>query len=83
MICCLIVPAKKRVLVTIDKDFGELVFVQGKIHLGLIRLIRFRASEQGTVILRLVSKYEQELTAGAILTVEPWRVRLRVNTTEK
>jgi predicted nuclease of predicted toxin-antitoxin system len=69
--------ADSRVLVTIDKDFGELVFVQGIIHAGLIRLAGFRAAEQGTAIVRLLATYEAELLAGAIITAEPWRVRVR------
>jgi predicted nuclease of predicted toxin-antitoxin system len=66
-----------RVLVTIDKDFGELVIVQGIVHVGLIRLVGFRAREQGPALAQLFSKYEPELAAGAILTAEPWRVRIR------
>jgi predicted nuclease of predicted toxin-antitoxin system len=62
------------VLATIDKDFGELVIVQGMIHVGLIRLVGFRAAEQGSALVRLLSTYETELSAGAILTAEPWRV---------
>jgi predicted nuclease of predicted toxin-antitoxin system len=38
---------ESRVLATIDKDFGELVIIQGKTHVGLIRLVGFRAGEQG------------------------------------
>jgi predicted nuclease of predicted toxin-antitoxin system len=69
--------AASRVLVTIDKDFGELLIVQGAVRVGLIRLAGFRAAEQGPAILRLLATYDTELIAGAILTVEPWRVRVR------
>lgn len=68
---------ESRVLVTIDKDFGELVLVQGLVHVGLIRLVGFRAGEQGPAVVRLLAAYERELAAGAILTAEPWRVRVR------
>jgi predicted nuclease of predicted toxin-antitoxin system len=69
--------AEARVLATIDKDFGELIIAQGLEHAGLIRLIGFRAREQGPALLRLLATYETELLAGAILTAEPWRVRVR------
>ena|SRR5688572_15817547 len=69
--------AESRVLATIDKDFGELVIVQGMAHAGLIRLVGFRAREQGPALVRLLATYEAELTTGAILTAEPWRVRVR------
>jgi predicted nuclease of predicted toxin-antitoxin system len=66
-----------RVLVTIDKDFGELVIVQGMLHVGLVRLVGFRARDQGPALVKLLSTYDAELAAGAILTAEPWRVRVR------
>lgn len=69
--------ADSRVLATIDKDFGELVIVKGMKHFGLIRLVGFRARDQGPALVRLLQSYESELAAGAILTAEPWRVRVR------
>lgn len=69
--------SESRVLATIDKDFGELAIVQGMAHAGLIRLIGFRATEQGPALVRLLSAYQADLAAGAILTAEPWRVRVR------
>jgi predicted nuclease of predicted toxin-antitoxin system len=73
--------AEARTLATIDKDFGELVIVQGMVHVGLIRLVGFRSRDQGPALVRLLSAYEAELAAGAILTAEPWRVRVRTGTT--
>ncbi len=69
--------AESRILATIDKDFGELVIVQEMVHVGLIRLVGFRANDQGPALVRLLKTYEAELTAGAILTAQPWRVRVR------
>lgn len=73
--------AESRVLATIDQDFGELIIVQGMIHVGMIRLIGFRARDQGPALARLLATYEPELLAGAMLTVEPWRVRVRPGAT--
>jgi predicted nuclease of predicted toxin-antitoxin system len=70
--------SESRVLVTVDKDFGELVIVQGMMHIGLIRLVGFRACDQGPALVRLLTVYEAQLAAGAILTAEPWRVRVRL-----
>lgn len=69
--------AESRVLVTIDKDFGELAIVQGMLHAGLVRLVAFRAGDQGLAIVRLLVTYHVELASGAIITAEPWRVRVR------
>lgn len=66
-----------QLLVTIDKDFGELVIVRGLRHSGLIRLVGFRASAQAAAILTILDLYGSELEQGAVLTVEPWLVRVR------
>jgi len=66
-----------RVLVTLDKDFGELAVVKGMGHAGIIRLAGISAREQGPTCLAVLSKYEAELTGGAIITVTPKVVRVR------
>jgi len=37
---------EQRVLVTLDKDFGELVAVRGTPHSGIVRLVNFAARAQ-------------------------------------
>jgi predicted nuclease of predicted toxin-antitoxin system len=66
-----------RVIVTIDKDFGELAVVHRLPHRGIIRLVGFRAERQGAITAEVLKKYAAELDAGAIVTVEPGRVRVR------
>jgi predicted nuclease of predicted toxin-antitoxin system len=46
---------ESRILATIDKDFGELVIVQGMVHVGLIQLVGFRARDQGPALVRLLA----------------------------
>lgn len=65
------------ILVTLDKDFGELAIVRGFKHSGIIRIIGMRAHEQGPAIVALLLKYESELLAGAIVTASAERVRIR------
>lgn len=65
------------VLVTLDKDFGELVVIRGIKHSGIIRLIGFQARQQGTACRQILDRYGAELTEGALVTVEPGRVRVR------
>ena len=66
-----------RVLVTLDKDFGEWVFLHRRAHCGIVRLVGFRAKEQGEICLFVLRKYEDALCKGAIVTVERDRVRVR------
>ena len=66
-----------RVLVTLDKDFGELAVVRGVPHAGIIRLVGFGAREQGPACAAALARYGEELSAGALVTVERHRVRIR------
>lgn len=68
---------EQRVMVTLDKDFGELAVVRGLKHSGIIRLVGIPARQQGEVCAEAIAKYGEELAAGAILTVETVRVRIR------
>ncbi len=66
-----------RVLVTLDKDFGELVHVRGLGHAGIVRLHGFAVREQADRIEQLVEQYAAELAAGALIVATPNRVRIR------
>jgi predicted nuclease of predicted toxin-antitoxin system len=67
-----------RILVTLDKDFGELVFLEGKTHCGIIRLVDLSAKEQARVCSLVLLQHGKELTLGAIVTAEPGRLRIRL-----
>jgi predicted nuclease of predicted toxin-antitoxin system len=69
--------SEERVLVTLDKDFGELAIVHDKPHSGIIRLVNFSARQQASVCLRVLALYEKDLQSGAIVTAEPNRIRVR------
>lgn len=70
--------SEKRILITLDKDFGELAVFRGIPHCGIIRLVGFSGVEQGSISAQIVEKYRAELSQNAILTVEPTRVRVRL-----
>jgi predicted nuclease of predicted toxin-antitoxin system len=72
-----------RVLVTLDKDFGELAVVRKIPHSGIIRLVNFPARQQGSVCLKLLACYGEELLLGAIITADSRRVRIRPPYTEE
>ena len=66
-----------RALVTLDKDFGELAVALRQPHSGIIRLVGFPARRQAAACLVVVDRYAAEIEAGAIVTAEPGRVRIR------
>ena len=46
------------VLITADKDFGELVFVFGLPHPTIIRLVDIPAKKQGEILLKLIETHK-------------------------
>ena len=67
----------RQVVVTLDKDFGELAVAFGRKHTGIVRLVDVRHTEQADRCLELISRYSTELEQGAIVTSEPGRMRIR------
>ena len=65
-------------LVTSDKDFGELVFRQGRAHAGvvLLRLHGIDPLEKGTVTSSVVAEHGERLV-NAFAVVERRQVRIR------
>jgi predicted nuclease of predicted toxin-antitoxin system len=69
---------ENRVLVTLDKDFGELAIVHRTPHSGIIRLVNLGARHQARACMQVIDLHEENLMAGAIITVEPTRLRIRL-----
>jgi len=67
-----------RILITLDKDFGELAIVHGRPHSGIIRLVNLSSRQQAEACLRVIELHGDELRSGAIITVEPNRIRIRL-----
>jgi predicted nuclease of predicted toxin-antitoxin system len=68
---------ERRVLVTADKDFGELAIVHRLPHAGIIRLVDIPAQAQRVRILAVLNQHGLDLEAGAIVTAERGRIRIR------
>lgn len=67
---------ESRILVTMDKDFGEFLFVENAPHCGLIRLPDVPAAQRIELMNRLVVDHATDLSKRAILTVRGGRIRI-------
>ena len=68
---------EKRVLVTEDKDFSELVFVRRLPHPSIVRFVEMRVEDQVAAMRELLDHYSAELEDGALIVVTRGRVRIR------
>lgn len=71
-----------RILVTLDKDFGELAIVYRKPHSGILRLVDFSVQKQTAACLQVIEHHTDDLLAGAIITARPGKIRVRQPNTE-
>lgn len=69
--------AERRVLVTLDKDFGELTVRQERAHCGIVRLVNLASREQSSVCAQILKTHEEDLSHGVIITAERGRLRVR------
>lgn len=68
---------RDQVLITADKDFGELVFVGRKAHGPIVRLVELTVDEQLRALTDLFDQHGHELTGPTLVTVALGRVRIR------
>ena len=69
--------SEERICVTIDKDFGELAVRRRLAHHGILRIVGFSARRHAEVCLAAIAAHGEELQAGALVTAEPGRMRIR------
>ena len=68
---------EERVLVTLNKDFGELAILHSIKHCGIVRLVNISATQQAAVCNQILTLHGAELQQGAIVTAELGRLRVR------
>ena len=68
---------EQRVLITEDKDFGELVFVRRLPHPCIVRFVDMRVEEKVSAMRDLIVTYESALRQGSMIVVTQSRVRIR------
>ena len=67
---------EQRVLVTLDSDFGRLVFVDLVPHRGLVRLPDVAAQERIRLMQIVLTSHQEALAGGSIVTVRGGRIRI-------
>lgn len=70
---------KHRTILTQDLDFSSIIALGGRKHPSIIslRLSSSRIEHVNTVLQKVLPTVESDLAAGAVVTVEDTRIRLR------
>ena len=68
--------SEERILITIDTDFGELVFVHNVPHAGLIRLPDVPAEQRIILVTEVINRHRQAMEECAVVTIRGGRIRI-------
>lgn len=70
--------AEEQVVITRDKDFGTLAVWRGAIHAGIVQLRKLPLRDQASACQAALRSHQDELRHGAVVTVQPGRIRVRL-----
>ena len=67
---------ERRVLVTLDKHFGQHIFLAEREHSGLVRLPDVPAPERVDLMKQVLESHSDDLAAARVVTVRGSRIRV-------
>ena len=69
---------ENRILMTRDKDFGELAYRDKRVHSGIIlnRLYELTADKKAEIVIKVIRDFGEELI-GSFTVIQPDRVRMK------
>ena len=68
--------AEGRVLITMDKDFGKLIFAEEQPHCGIVRLPDVPAERRIALMGKVLTDHAADLAGQAVVTVRGGRIRI-------
>lgn len=68
---------ERRILITIDKDFGFYIFHEEQPHYGIVRLPNVPRDERLRLTAKVLELHANDLEDAAIVTVTLSRIRVR------
>ena len=68
---------ERRIIITTDNDFEEMIWRQGKPHCGVLRLENLPRSERKALLHDVLDRHSQDLESGAIVIALSTKFRVR------
>jgi predicted nuclease of predicted toxin-antitoxin system len=68
---------EKRILITTDQDFEEMIWQEKRDHEGVLRLENLPRTERISLLEYVLNHHGHELTTGAILIATSKKIRIR------
>lgn len=68
---------ERRIIVTTDNDFEEMIWRQGRSHCGILRVENLPRAERKILLEEVLANYAEFLTSGAIVIALKRKIRIR------
>jgi predicted nuclease of predicted toxin-antitoxin system len=68
---------EKRIIITTDSDFEQMIWVQDSLHCGVLRLENLPRSERISLFQDVLASYGQDLESGAVVIATKQKIRIR------
>ncbi|NUN63626.1 DUF5615 family PIN-like protein [Pseudanabaena biceps] len=68
---------EKRIIITTDSDFEQMIWLQGKQHCVVLRLENLPRLERISLLQDVLSSWGQDLEAGAVVIASKQKIRIR------
>ena len=68
---------ERRIIVTTDNDFEEMIWRQGKSHCGILRLENLPRSQRKALVHDVLDRHSKDLESGAIVVALSRKFRVR------
>jgi predicted nuclease of predicted toxin-antitoxin system len=68
---------ERRIIVTTDRDFEEMIWRNGKRHCGVLRLENLPRSRRKALLEDVLDLYSRDLESGAIVIALDRKIRIR------
>ncbi|MEH2372972.1 MAG: DUF5615 family PIN-like protein [Nostoc sp.] len=68
---------EKRIIITTDSDFEQIIWLQERQHCGVLRLENLPRSERIALLQEILDSYVQDLEAGVVVIATQQKIRIR------
>lgn len=68
---------EKRIIITTDSDFDQMIWLQKRKHFGVLRLENIPRTERKVLCQYVFSHHAQDLESGAIIIATRQKIRIR------
>jgi predicted nuclease of predicted toxin-antitoxin system len=69
--------SEERIIITTDSDFEQMIWLQNRIHCGVLRLENLPRLDRVALIQEVLTNYPVDLASGAVVIATQQKIRIR------